>query len=147
MFDSNASGKIDTKDLKVAMGAPGFEPRKEKIKKMLVEVDKDNSGKLSFDGFLSLMAIKMSEKDTKEEILKAFKLFDDNDTGKISFENLKRVTNELGESLTDEELQVICTFLRWCTVFGSEGGQPSKRSDYGISYSRNLISFGLKKRL
>merc|ERR1712066_591511 len=105
LFDSNASGKIDTKDLKVAMRALGFEPRKEEIKKMLVEVDKDNSGKLSFDNFLSLMSTKMAEKDTKEEILKAFKLFDDDDTGKISFENLKRVANELGESLTDEELQ------------------------------------------
>ena len=88
------------------MRALGFEPRKEEIKKMLSEVDKDNSGKLTFDGFLSLMASKMSEKDTKEEILKAFKLFDDDDTGKISFANLKRVANELGENLTDEELQV-----------------------------------------
>ena len=105
LFDSQGSGTIDTKDLKVAMRALGFEPRKEEIKKMLTEVDKDNSGKLTFDGFLSLMANKMSEKDTKEEILKAFKLFDDDDTGKISFENLKRVAGELGENLTDEELQ------------------------------------------
>ncbi len=110
LFDSQGSGTIDTKDLKVAMRALGFEPRKEEIKKMLTEVDKDNSGKLTFDGFLSLMANKMSEKDTKEEILKAFKLFDDDDTGKISFENLKRVAGELGENLTDEELQV-CYFL------------------------------------
>ena len=52
------------------------------------------------------MSTKMSEKDTKEEILKAFKLFDDDDTGRISFNNLKRVANEHGEHLTDEELQV-----------------------------------------
>jgi len=105
LFDSQDSGVIDIKDLKVALRALGFEPRKEEIKKMISEVDKDNSGKLTFENFLNLMAVKMSEKDTKEEILKAFKLFDDDDTGKISFENLRRVSKELGENLTDEELQ------------------------------------------
>ena len=73
---------------------------------MISEVDKDSNGKLSLDNFLQLMGGKMSEKDTKEEILKAFKLFDDDDSGKITFTNLKRVAAELGENLTDEELQV-----------------------------------------
>ncbi|OBS74088.1 hypothetical protein A6R68_15373 [Neotoma lepida] len=89
----------------VAMRALGFEPKKEEIKKMISEMDKEGTGKMNFSDFLTVMTQKMSEKDTKEEILKAFKLFDDDETGKISFKNLKRVAKELGENLTDEELQ------------------------------------------
>ncbi|XP_038849287.1 centrin-1-like [Salvelinus namaycush] len=105
LFDTDASGYIDVKELKVAMRALGFEPKKEEIKRMITEVDKDETGKISFSDFLTVMTQKMAEKDSKEEILKAFRLFDDDETGKISFRNLKRVAKELGESLTDEELQ------------------------------------------
>lgn len=47
---------------------------------MIAEIDKGD-GKVSFDDFLDLMTVKMAEKDTKEEIMKAFKLFDDDETG------------------------------------------------------------------
>jgi ferrous iron transport protein B len=60
---------------------------------------------IDFSEFLEMMTSKMSERDSREEILKAFRLFDDDETGKISFRNLKRVAKELGENMTDEELQ------------------------------------------
>ena len=41
--------------------------------------------------------------------MKAFRLFDPNGTGRITFTNLKRVATELGENLTDEELQEMIT--------------------------------------
>nr|XP_056715528.1 centrin-1 [Euleptes europaea] len=105
LFDTDGTGNIDVKELKVAMRALGFEPKKDEIKKMILDIDKEGTGKISYNDFLGVMTQKMAEKDSKEEILKAFKLFDDDETGKISFKNLKRVAKELGENLTDEELQ------------------------------------------
>ncbi|KAM8952917.1 centrin-1 [Pelodytes ibericus] len=105
LFDTDGTGTIDVKELKVAMRALGFEPKKEEIKKMIADIDKEATGKISFSEFMSAMTQKMAEKDSKEEIMKAFRLFDDDETGKISFKNLKRVAKELGENLTDEELQ------------------------------------------
>ena len=105
MFDTDGSGTIDAKELKVALRALGFEPKKEEIKKMIADIDKDGSGTIDFNEFLDMMTAKMSEKDSREEILKAFRLFDDDETGKISLKNLRRVAKEIGENMTDEELQ------------------------------------------
>ncbi|XP_063169561.1 centrin-2-like [Candoia aspera] len=68
-------------------------------------MDKEGAGKIGFDAFYSVMAQKMSETDSKEDILKAFKLFVDKDSGRITFKNLKQIAGEIGEKLTDEELQ------------------------------------------
>ncbi|XP_044887442.1 caltractin-like isoform X3 [Mauremys mutica] len=105
LLDTDGTGTIDVKDLKVSIRALGYEPKKEEMKKIISEVDKEGSGKINFDSFLYAMTQKMSEPESREDILKAFKLFDDNGTGKISFQNLKRVAGEIGENLTDEELQ------------------------------------------
>ncbi|NWX03044.1 CETN2 protein, partial [Caloenas nicobarica] len=105
LSDTDGTGAIDVKELKVAMRALGFEPKKEEIKKIISDADTEGTGKISFNEFLVVMTPKMAEKDSKEEILKAFKLFDDDETGKISFKNLKRVAKELGENITDEELK------------------------------------------
>merc|ERR1711934_795342 len=51
------------------------------------------------------MTGKMGEKDSREDIEKVFKMFDDDSTTKITFKNLARVAEELGETIDDEELQ------------------------------------------
>jgi len=60
---------------------------------------------IDFDSFNKIMAVKMSEKNLNDEFLKVFQLFDDDDTGKISFKNLKRIAKELGEDISDDHLR------------------------------------------
>ncbi|KAM5255857.1 centrin-4-like [Ctenodactylus gundi] len=105
IFDVDGSGTIDAKELKTAMWALGFEPKKEEIKHMIAEIDKEGTGTISFEDFFAIMSVKMNEKNENEELSKAFKLFDDDNTGSITLKNIKRVAKELGEKLTDDELQ------------------------------------------
>ena len=53
------AGTIDAKELKVAMRALGFEPKKEEVNKMISDIDKDGSGSIDFDEFLDMMTAKM----------------------------------------------------------------------------------------
>ncbi|VVC41047.1 Hypothetical protein CINCED_3A011778 [Cinara cedri] len=87
------------------MRALGFEPKKEEIKRMLNSLNKQHNSFITYEDFINLMSMKMADKDSREEIIKAFKLFDDNCSGKITFQNLKRIAQELGENIADEELQ------------------------------------------
>jgi hypothetical protein len=57
--DWGRAGTIDAKELKVAMRALGFEPKKEEVKKMISDIDKDGSGTIDFAEFLGMMTAKM----------------------------------------------------------------------------------------
>lgn len=43
---------------------------------MIADVDKDGSGAIDFDEFLHMMTAKIDERDTKEELTKAFQIID-----------------------------------------------------------------------
>ena len=71
---------------------------------LIEEVDADSSGTIDFEEFLDMMTARMSDKDSREDIQKVFNLFDDDQTGRITLRNLKRVAKELGETMSDAEL-------------------------------------------
>ena len=70
-------GTIDAKELKVAMRALGFEPKKEEIKKMISDIDKDGSGTIDFSEFLIMMERLTKTTDTEEDFrIAVIKLMD-----------------------------------------------------------------------
>ena len=104
LFDRDGTGTIGADDLWVVMRALGCEPRKEDMKKMVGEVDQENTGQISFDGYLQIVLNKMVERPGHDDILKAFRLFDREGSGAVSFAQLKRIAQQIGETISDEEL-------------------------------------------
>lgn len=105
LLDTDSSSKIDSKELKVAMRVLGFELQKGEVKSLIKELVQDGTGKITYAEFEEIIALKISDRDPREEILKAFKLFDEDNTGKISLKNLTKIARELGETMTDGELK------------------------------------------
>ncbi|KAG9450986.1 hypothetical protein H6P81_010951 [Aristolochia fimbriata] len=104
LFDTDGSGTIDAKELNVAMRALGFEMTEEQINQMIADVDKDGSGAIDFDEFVHMMTAKIGERDTKEELSKAFRILDQDNNGKISAADIEQISKELGESFTPREI-------------------------------------------
>ncbi|RKP00990.1 hypothetical protein CXG81DRAFT_1795, partial [Caulochytrium protostelioides] len=60
---------------------------------------------IEFKDFLRVVGLHIAQRDPKHELLKAFRLFDTDGSGKLTFADLKRVAGELGEDgMTDEAL-------------------------------------------
>lgn len=104
MFDLQGSGTIDVRELKQAMQSLGFDSKNHTIYQMIADMESDNasseSNNIDFDEFLHMMTVKMSDKESKEDIEKVFNMFDDKGKGSISFKDLKRVAKELGENMS-----------------------------------------------
>ena len=62
------------------------------------------TGKLDFSEFLSVFT-KYQHIDEEQELQRAFQVFDTDADGFISIDELKAVLKNLGESLTEEEIQ------------------------------------------
>lgn len=128
LFDLDKDQKIDYHEFKVALKALGFDLPKPEVLQLLqthgapsspspphqiaASSAKDTAGGLphtsrlllSFSAFQTIMTQKILARDPREEIMRAFDLFDEGAKGKISLNDLRRVARELGEGLEEEEL-------------------------------------------
>ena len=102
LFDSNKDGALDYHEFKVALRALGFDLKKVEVQSLLREYDRDDQGLITERDFTEVVTERILERNPIEEVLKAFRLFDDDSTGKINLKNLRRVARELGEDVPDE---------------------------------------------
>merc|ERR1712066_409432 len=105
LFDTDSSGAVSVQELIEAMESLGLKEKSEAVFNMIKEIDSDGSGELEFQEFLEMMTARLTNKTPRVEIERVFKLFDNDRTGEISLDNLKRVAAELGEEVSNEELQ------------------------------------------
>ncbi|KAA0049321.1 hypothetical protein IC582_012651 [Cucumis melo] len=105
LFDKDGDGCITIEELATVIRSLDQNPTEEELQDMIKEVDVDGNGTIEFAEFLNLMAKKIKETDAEEELKEAFKVFDKDQNGYISATELRHVMINLGEKLTDDEVE------------------------------------------
>ncbi|KAK3146272.1 hypothetical protein QOZ80_3BG0263880 [Eleusine coracana subsp. coracana] len=105
VFDKNGDGCITSEELGSVMSSLGQNLSESELQDMIKVVDADCNGTIEFSEFLNLMAYKLKDPDSEEELREAFKLFDTDQNGYISADELRRMMENLGEKLTDKEVE------------------------------------------
>lgn len=134
LFDLDRDRHLDYHELRVAFRALGFTLAKQELISLLTtygvprpQVQQQQGGAqnanqgpkggnpqhpsnllMPLSSFQSITALKILERDPRDEILRAFELFDEGGKGFIDLEDLRRVARELGETgLEEEELRAM----------------------------------------
>jgi len=71
---------------------------------MIADLDTDGSGTIDFGEWLTLMTKRVNDKDSRANVNKIFALYDDERTGFISAKNMRRIAQELGDNISNEEI-------------------------------------------
>ena len=100
----NPLGELDAREFKAALRAMEFDVHKPDIKNMFAEVNKSLQQGINFDEFVKIVVPKLPDRDSKEEIAKIFKLFVSPDAEKITLRDLKKIVQDIGETINEDEI-------------------------------------------
>ena len=106
VFDIDSADTITTRKLFRVMRALGQNPTEAEVQDLINAVDDDGNGTIEFEEFVAMMAQKVQEPDTEDDLRQAFKVFDPTNQGTVGLEDLQQLLASLGHTeLGPAELQ------------------------------------------
>ena len=103
-FSIFEDGGIHPDELRLAMKTLGFDTKNEEVQKIMEKVDARGKNPVNSEQFLDIMIERPNEKEPEVEMKKAFKILCEDGHDKITLKSLKKICSDLGENITDDEL-------------------------------------------
>ncbi|KIM34469.1 hypothetical protein M408DRAFT_325866 [Serendipita vermifera MAFF 305830] len=108
LIDQDGDGTVSEEDLKRIFASLGITPSNDKLRDLISSRPggvKDHSGEgVNFMEFLTMMGEHLFEFDGEAELIEAFESFDENDTGFVKVEEMRRWLSEVGERMHPDEI-------------------------------------------
>ncbi|KXJ22231.1 Calmodulin [Exaiptasia diaphana] len=104
-FDVNGDGLLSAAELGTIMRSVGHNPTPKELQDMIASADLDGNGFIDLPEFIKMMSKKNEEDSTEQHLRDAFSLFDKDENGLISGDELKFVLDGMGCNITDDSIE------------------------------------------
>lgn len=105
LFDKDEDGVLSFSELNIVMKSLGQRPSEKRLLSMVRAVSEDHLyDTIEFNEFLQMMSKQQKEDVSIDCLLDAFRIFDKDEDGFITVEELTRIMTSLGEKMAQKEL-------------------------------------------
>jgi Ca2+-binding EF-hand superfamily protein len=102
----NRPNSLKPPELRAALNDLGFQPTDAEFEEILKKADDDGNGTIELDEFFSYLQ-STRRVASLEQIVAAFKVFDQDNDGKLTKLEFEKILRNLGEPITQEEIQEV----------------------------------------
>ena len=110
LFDKDEDGKIDATEIASVVRALGLNPSQPEVEAMVKKVA-PSGGQVGVDAIFTVMDGHGIVNGSEEEVIDAFKIFDNQGNGKIMASELKAIYCNMGEAFNEEEAEQLMAAL------------------------------------
>lgn len=105
--DVNRTGKIDIRQLYQIMFDIGYAPTEGEVQEFMAEADEDDNLSIDFGAFIKMMAPKLHDMFSEENLGKAFAVFDRRQDGYFNAHDLAIVMTSMGQAISEADSMML----------------------------------------
>ena len=102
---ADRNGMMNLNNMVIAMKELKFDESEPVIYDIISELESENKESLSYDDFVDKLTEKLQDRDSQKATERVFDLFTEDPKGTVTYEVLKKVHQEIGEDVPEEELR------------------------------------------
>eukprot|EP00053_Salpingoeca_punica_P024521 m.13513 g.13513 ORF g.13513 m.13513 type:complete len:163 (-) comp6886_c0_seq1:82-570(-) len=125
LCSADKSDRLDWQELRMCLRGLGFGVRKSDVKRFIHELNRHGDGMMDFPHFLELIEVLSSDTFSKErDILDGYSLFDKQNNGHITMDDLRALCTEVNEYVPDNSLR------RMIEIADADGDGVVNKADF-----------------
>jgi Ca2+-binding EF-hand superfamily protein len=114
VFDSDKDGFITVEELMIIFASIGYNITPQEMREMIgrgaYSQYAQRGGRIDFQMFTNLMAVKMMKVDSERQFKDAFEMLDRDERGYVTCTELRKIVGYLGQHMSEEDV-----YTRWCS--------------------------------